>query len=303
MMNLVIKMGKHAYLIIANRNPNQLNLLLNTLDDSRNDIYLLLDKKSSGSFHRIYKPHFSSLYRIEPINIFWGDYSQIVAELALFKTARTGKYDYYHLLSGLDLPLTNQDEIHAFFDKNPNKEFITYSGALSAKQLSSRLHTYHFTNEFRTENKLINYYHKLETKIYSKIPQFRVPISKIDFGSNWVSLDHELISDLINHREWIYKAFHNGFLVDEVFIPTFINLHPEYKEKVYYSKAVTDKPREFQGNLRYINWWDGNPYVWKMEDYSKLKQARKMGHLFSRKFDENVDEKIIKKVVSYDLSE
>ncbi|NHL96854.1 core-2/I-branching enzyme, partial [Lactobacillus helveticus] len=31
-------MGKHAYLIIANRNPNQLNLLLKTIDDSRNDI-------------------------------------------------------------------------------------------------------------------------------------------------------------------------------------------------------------------------------------------------------------------------
>lgn len=69
-MNLVIKMGKHAYLIIANRNPNQLNQLLNTLDDSRNDIYLLLDKKSSSNFHRIYKPHFSSLYKIKPINIF-----------------------------------------------------------------------------------------------------------------------------------------------------------------------------------------------------------------------------------------
>lgn len=65
-------MGKHAYLIIANRNPNQLNLLLNTLDDSRNDIYLLIDKKSINKFYNIFKPMYSSLYMIDPIDIYWG---------------------------------------------------------------------------------------------------------------------------------------------------------------------------------------------------------------------------------------
>ncbi|MDN5954725.1 MAG: hypothetical protein L0H99_12605 [Loigolactobacillus coryniformis] len=37
----------HAYLIIANRNFKQLNLLLRLLDDSRNDIYLLIDQKAT----------------------------------------------------------------------------------------------------------------------------------------------------------------------------------------------------------------------------------------------------------------
>lgn len=40
------KMQKHAYLIIANRNPGQLQTLLTLLDDSRNDIYLLVDRKA-----------------------------------------------------------------------------------------------------------------------------------------------------------------------------------------------------------------------------------------------------------------
>lgn len=39
-------MKKHAYLIIANKNPEQLKKLLGSLDDERNDIYLLIDKKS-----------------------------------------------------------------------------------------------------------------------------------------------------------------------------------------------------------------------------------------------------------------
>ncbi len=296
-------MGKYAYLIIANRNPNQLNLLLNTLDDSRNDIYLLIDKKSINKFHNIFKPIYSSLYVVDPINIFWGNYSLVDAELRLFSSSLNGNYDYYHLLSGLDLPLVNQDVIHNFFDEHINKEFITYSAALSSSQLSSRLHRYHFTNTFRTRNPFMKYYHKLEDKIYDNLPQHRISTKKIGFGSEWVSLDNSLVSDLVNHQEWIYKVFHDGYLIDELFIPTFINTYPKYKKKIYYSKPVTDKPNEFQGNLRYINWWDGAPYTWKLKDYSKLEYARSEGHLFSRKFDENIDQEIIKKVVNYDLSE
>lgn len=296
-------MGKHAYLIIANRNPNQLNLLLKTIDDSRNDIYLLIDKKSISNFNRIFKPRYSILTMVDPLNIFGGDYSLISAELRLFSVAKSGNYDYYHLLSGLDLPLVNQDIIHSFFDKYPNKEFITYSAALSSKQLSIRLHKYHFTNSFRTKNKLLNCYHKIEFKLYSKLPEKKIDLDKLSFGSNWVSLDDELVSDLVKHKDLIYDLYHRGFLVDEVFIPTFINMYPKYKKKIFYSKSVTDKPNEFQENLRYINWWDGKPYTWRLKDYPKLEYARNNGHMFSRKFDENIDNKIIQKIVNYDLGE
>lgn len=294
-------MGKHAYLIIANRNPNQLNLLLNTLDDSRNDIYLLIDKKSINKFYNIFKPMYSSLYMIDPIDIYWGNYSQISAELKLFASSKDGNYDYYHLLSGLDLPLVNQDVIHNFFDAHLNKEFITYSATLSPTRLAMRLHKYHFDDSFRTTNKMMLYYHKLEMMLYSKLPQHRVSIDKITFGSNWVSLDQDLINSLVGHQEMIYDIFHNGFLVDELFIPIFINMFPRYKDKLYYSTPVNDRPNEFQGNLRYINWWDGSPYVWKEKDYPILQKAIKMGHLFSRKFDENIDINIINKIVEKDI--
>ena len=36
---------KHAFLIIAHNKFNQLQLLLNLLDDERNDIYVHIDKK------------------------------------------------------------------------------------------------------------------------------------------------------------------------------------------------------------------------------------------------------------------
>ena len=43
----------------------------------------------------------------KPINVKWGNYSQIKCEMLLFKEAfeYPVNFDYYHLLSGVDLPL------------------------------------------------------------------------------------------------------------------------------------------------------------------------------------------------------
>ena len=291
-------MGKHAYLIIANRNQRQLQILLDTLDDSRNDIFLLTDEKSLLAKMK-FKVNFSSMYRLQSMNIYWGSYSQIEAELALFKVAAmTSNYDYYHLLSGMDLPLTNQDKIHNFFDNNPNKEFITYSAINDADRLSIRLHNYVFDKNFRSNNKLFNLINKVQFFVYKDKGQHRVSKDKVCFGSNWVSLENKLVKSLITNEEEIYQIFHNGYLVDELMIPIYLNLHPKFKKNIYCSKPVHDKPNEFQGNLRYINWWDGSPYTWKLKDYSKLEDALEKGHLFARKFDENIDNNIIVKIAN-----
>ena len=57
---------KHAYCILAHSQWNQLQLLIDAIDDSRNDIYLHIDKKAVGS------------YRI------WGGKQLLNQELSLF---------------------------------------------------------------------------------------------------------------------------------------------------------------------------------------------------------------------------
>lgn len=69
----------------------------------------------------------SNLYFVERTSVTWGAYSLVNAELLLLKKATsTGKYLYYHLLSGDDLPLKTQDYIHDFFEKNSGYEFISF---------------------------------------------------------------------------------------------------------------------------------------------------------------------------------
>ena len=290
----------YAYLIIANRNYDQLQKLITLLDDSRNDIYLLIDKKSKNFQHN-FKVNYSQLNYVKPINIYWGGYSQVAAEIKLFQAAIPEHYTYYHLLSGLDLPLVNQDVIHNFFDNHLNREFITYSAMSNSKQLSQRIKYHLFRKHFR-DNKFVNLYRKFERQFIKLIDE-PIPLNKIGYGSNWVSIDDDLANLIVKNKFHIKHIYQYGTLVDELFIPTLLNYHPKLKNRVYYDKPVHDDPNEFQGNLRYINWWDGSPYIWKLQDYNKLIKARKMGHLFSRKFDDKIDNRIVNKIFNDIINE
>ncbi len=50
-------MGKHAYLIATNSNLSVVRTCLRMIDDKRNDIYLLFDKKSRFSEEIIQSIH------------------------------------------------------------------------------------------------------------------------------------------------------------------------------------------------------------------------------------------------------
>lgn len=120
---------KFAYLIIVHTRFDQVAKLLELLDDEKNDLYVHIDEKVANSFdifQRTLKPSVqkSKIYLVNPHNVTWGGKSQIEAELELLKAAIKGNYDYYHLISGMDLPIKTQKEIHEFFENNKGKEFI-----------------------------------------------------------------------------------------------------------------------------------------------------------------------------------
>lgn len=119
---------KHAYLLIVHEYNEILEKLLKSLDDKRNDIFIHVDKKTKDfpfeKVNSIIKT--SDIYFIPRIKVYWGGSSQIKVELNLLEEAvNKNKYRYFHLLSGVDLPLKTQDEIHKFFLENDGKEFVS----------------------------------------------------------------------------------------------------------------------------------------------------------------------------------
>src|SRR5574344_441294 len=109
---------------MAYKRFDYLKKLILLLDDKRNDIFVHVDLKSTGFNEADFKDitKYSKLTFINRKKVFWGDYSQIDVTLDLLKSAGAG-YHYYHLMSGMDLPLKTQDEMHSFFD-NKNNQFI-----------------------------------------------------------------------------------------------------------------------------------------------------------------------------------
>lgn len=62
----------------------------------------------------------------ERVDVRWGNVSLIQAEMNLFELASLVEHAYYHLISGIDLPLHSQNYIHKYFD-GKNFEYIGYS--------------------------------------------------------------------------------------------------------------------------------------------------------------------------------
>jgi Core-2/I-Branching enzyme. len=125
-------------------------------------------------------------------------------------------------------------------------------------------------------------------KITGVTKRRRNSLPPIKYASNWVSLNDAAVRYLVSQRDFIYRTFRHAFLCDELFVPTVLLNNEKFKDTVYHPEPVHDRPDELQGNLRYIDWWDGSPYTWTDNDWDKVEYGRDLGHLFSRKFDINI---------------
>lgn len=293
---------KQAYLIIAHNKVEQLKFLLSLLDYAKHDIFILFDKKSTiteeqkNELTQIVSK--SGVFFTREIPIYWGDYSQVEAELALFETAaKQEQYSMYHLLSGVDLPLDTAENIYNFFDSRKEYNFLT----MVSDELYIRNKVYErvaFKTMFphltlRTVNNnflrsVLKIYRKFEVELQRifKVDCFKKFNLELKYASNWCSLNKEAVDILLEEKKIIASIFKNTKVNDELFIPTILQKH-QLLNTVYSIEPTNDKPTDFQGNLRYINWWDGSPYTWtdSSDDIDQLKRGKNLGHKFSRKFD------------------
>ena len=105
---------KHAWLIIAHNQFGILQRLVSLLDDERSDFFIHIDKKVRD-LPNVHADHGHVYFLSNWIDVRWGTYTQIQAEMALFSAAmEKGTYDYFHIISGTTLPLKSMDEIDAY---------------------------------------------------------------------------------------------------------------------------------------------------------------------------------------------
>ena len=296
---------KHAFLIIAHGNWEQLVVLLKQIDDTHNDVYIHIDAKvkdvpyemlSSALVH-------SKLKIYSKYKVYWGSFELLQVELLLLKEAINEKYDYYHLLSGMDLMIKSKQYFFNFFEKNKGYEFVHFESndrLINDKEILRRVKCYHFFTNYRRrfKNKFLNNlfdfieHCSLGIQILLCIDRTKKYDYTIKYGSQWFSITYEFAQYIISKEKEIYKIFYKTKCCDELFVQTIL-FNSKFEKNLFnrkYDGSCMGNVRLIDINVRGSN---GSPYVWNIHDLDELKKSK---CIFARKFDLNKDCNIVSKI-------
>ena len=292
-------MNKHAYLIIAHNEFEILKLLVKALDDARNDIYIHYDAKCNTLPNMECKA--AGLYILrDRIDVRWGDYSLIEIEMQLFEHAHnmqektSTRYLYYHLISGVDIPLKSQDYIHNFFRIHQGKEFLGYFQGELQQELRKKVQMYHlFSKHFTKDGKWT--FRNIVRAVFCRL-QLYIGVKRnkdlcLVRGGEWASVTNDFVEFLLSKKTEIKRRFHHTFCADEVYKHT-LCWNSKFKDSIY------NPTNEALGCMREINWviTDSESFLpsFTMNDYERLKESPM---LFARKFDvANID--VVKRILT-----
>ena len=285
---------KHAYLILAHNEFALLQTLIDCIDDPRNDIFVHIDKKVKV-VPELNAKHSQLQVLNQRIDIRWGGLSMIKAEYALFETASaSGPYQYYHLISGVDLPIKSQDYIHDFCDTNNGKEFIGYTLTEMTPELIRRTRRWHlFPEHFSRKRNILSLIRATGIRFQDILGIQRNRQIEFKKGSQWVSITESMAQYFITHKHWALRVFRGTFVPDECVMQTLCWMSP-------YRKNLFNFESDGDGCMRAIG-WKQNPATqgwslidWTAADYDTLATSPA---LFARKFNSK-DWAFIEKVVS-----
>lgn len=296
-------MEKHAYLIMAHNNFSLLQKELQLLDDKRNDIYVHVDKKAKNVDEKkiTNQIRYSNVFFIPRMNVKWGGYSVAKCTIELLKAATAKQaYRYYHLLSGADLPLKTQDEIHNFFDNGGDLEYVSFDRPVVRPEQVKRVRRYYWFQDIYGRNHkkfpqiLLYLIDRISLKIQDlcMVDRFKKQSVTLQKGPEWFSITDEMARIVVGKEQWIQRQFSHTRCCDEVFLHTVL-YNSKRKTHIYQNGLQGEKTNAC---LRLIDWGRGKPYVWRNENFQELVQSP---YLFARKFDPNVDSKVIDRLVEY----
>ncbi|MEI3791169.1 MULTISPECIES: beta-1,6-N-acetylglucosaminyltransferase [Chryseobacterium] len=274
--NIPMKSINIAYLILVHRLPDQFKRLFKALYDPSNFYLIHIDKKANqeiGEEVSVFLQKYPNVHILKSKNVVWGGYSMVQAELDGMKYLldMEMKWDYFINLSGQDYPLKSQKIIKEFLSKNNGKSYIKI-----ADQKKSRP---------ETMNRIENYFEESEDKISEETYKRDFMKGVIPYiGGQWMILTRNCCEFICNSSE--VKRFEdyylNTLIADESFFQTVLM-------NTSFDGILVDDDK------RAIIWIpDGDiklrPKTFTETDLDFLQTGN---HLFARKFDDNVDSKII----------
>ena len=287
---------KNIYLILAHSEPRILSLLVQIIkSDTRNDVLVHIDGKVKGGLYKEMADAvtgWGGKITTSRIKVYWGDFSIVKAEMALYTEAVKIGYDYYHLISGVDFPIKPICTIGDFFQSHPNMQFFRCVSEETKHQARITFNTdyYHLTR-ISSIPILKTIWLKLhlsrgflEIQKFLGIHRGLKDNFKIYKGDQWCSLSHDAVIYLLSKKKNIEQRFRWTCCPDEIYKQTIL-MNSHFRNSVYIPEQSLQNAA-----LRLIDWTKGSPYVWTINDKEDIFLSN---NFFARKFSTLIDPKIL----------
>lgn len=285
---------KQAILILLHDNFEIFEKNLELLDSHFFDIFIHLDKSSdSAVFNRIITTvKYSRVYLVEDrINIRWGDYSIVQAELALLKLAyNTDNYLYYHLISGTDFILDTPKSIYHFFVNNQGTEFIHFFDISKNKKFyyNRYLYKYHLSYP-KKKNSFTKAFYQSYIFMNQAIQRLfklsnNASLCEFYLGSQWFSITGDCVAFILGKENLIDKMFNKTLVPDECFLQTIIVMNEDTHSR------IVKNNQSYNSIKREIIFENGKPRVWTIDDKDIIKYSEA---LFIRKLQKGLSDDLV----------
>src|ERR1700676_4001993 len=138
-----------ACIIMAHKEPQQIERLLKKFNQLPFDFYIHTDKKiNQEPFNYLASlPHV--FFVKKRIRVRWASYNFFLAEIQAFKEVLASgiQYDFISIMSGQDYPIKPALSIYQFLEKNRERNFIAFEeDGVWWRTAINRISKYHFTN-------------------------------------------------------------------------------------------------------------------------------------------------------------
>ncbi|MFI5124748.1 MAG: beta-1,6-N-acetylglucosaminyltransferase, partial [Chitinophagales bacterium] len=263
-----------ACIIMAHKNPQQIERFIKKFDSFPFDFFLHIDKKINPKpFH-----YLAQLPRVQfvhhRVKIRWASYNFVYAALLCMKEILNGhtKYDFISVMSGQDYPIKPVAELYSVLEKNRDKNFICFEEQGDWwNHAITRIKKYHFTN-FGFLGK-----YRLQFLMNTILPDRKFPLPYALYGgprAMCMTLGADCAKYIVHFMDSnkpLQRFIRLTWGPDEFLVPTLI-MNSAFRETVV------------NNNFYYIDWSKGgvNPKTLTTEDYNMLVASDK---LLARKFD------------------
>ena len=276
---------KVAHLILAYKDPEQLDKLIEIMSIDEFTFFVHLDKKIDYKKFEFISARSNVIFIKNRVEITWGSFSMNHAIIESFKEIMIhDKFDNISVISSQHLPIKTPQEILNYLSDNKDFQFfksIPYSTVDTWWKLCEKRILKYSLIEWNIPGK-----YTIEKIINKILPNRKLPKNHIIVGSpGCFCLTSECVKFVVNEFEInkdLIKFFKYVWGADEFLFSTIV-----------YNSPFKQKTKE---NLTYVDWEiqnKGHPKTLMIDDFEKIMASDK---LFARKFDINIDQSIINKI-------